>query len=458
MRPSGSARRRLAAACAVLATLLATVAVPCGAQPEPGGDGAASAKPGGILPVREYGGDLRARSYLAGDWGGARTALAERGIAIDLSFTQTFQAIVDGGRRETEEYGGKFETYTSLDLDRMGFVPGALVTMRTESRFGSSVNGDAGTILPVNDVMYFPLTDEIDDDIPITISELRYTQFLSPEIGVFVGKFTTLGGDFNEFAAGRGDTEFLNHAFLSASVTALTNPYSTLGGGLIWMPTERIALSSTIYQSTDSSMTTGFDNFDQGWTSTTAARGQYLIAGLPGGVMGSFAYAFDNSFVDFSEGFVDSGRSIAIPRSSDSWAVYFNAWQYLFVEEASDQPVDVTNGRIDRQGVGLFARGATADQDTNPVKWIVSGGISGRGVIPGRDRDTFGVGYAYNELREARFVSTILLDTAASRFEAYYDLAITPAAAWTFDVQYTDSLLKRLDPAVILGMRLRLQF
>jgi len=443
---------------AALATVVALIATPCLAQSEPPADGTPAAKPRGLLPIRDYGGDLWTRSHLTGDWGGARTSLAERGVAIDLGLTQTFHAIVDGGRRETEEYGGKFETFTSVDLDRMGLIPGALVTMRTESRYGGSVNGSAGTILPVNDVMYFPLTNELDDDIPIAISELRYMQFFSPQFGVFVGKFTTLGGDFNEFAAGRGDTEFVNHAFLSASVTALTNPYSTLGGGATWMPTTRIALTSSIYQATDSSTTTGFSNFDDGWTWTTSARSQYQIADLPGGVMGSFAYAFDNAFVDFSKRFVEAGGNVGIPKSSDSWSLYFNAWQYLFIEEASDQPIDVMNGRIDRQGVGLFARGATADKDTNPIKWIVSGGISGRGVIPWRDRDTFGAGYSYNELREARFISAILVDTAAARFEAYYNLAITPAAEWTFDVQYVDSVLKRTDPAVILGLRLRLQF
>jgi len=395
---------------------------------------------------------------LTGDWGGMRTDLASKGIQFNLSFTQTFQAIVDGGRDETEKYGGKFETYTSLDLDRMGLMRGALVTMRTESRYGDSVNGAAGTILPVNDVMYFPLTDELDEDILVALTELRYTQFLSPEFGVFLGKFTTLGGDFNEFAAGRGDTQFMSHGFLSASVTALMNPYSTLGAGVMWMPTNRIAVTSSIYQSTDSSTTTGFSNFDDGWTWTTAARFQYQFGDLPGGVMGSFAYAFDNSFINFNRQFINGDGSLSVPISSDTWCAYFNAWQYLHVEEPSDKPIDVMNGRIDRQGIGLFARAAIADKDTNPIEWIVSGGIGGKGVIPGRDHDTFGIGYSYNKLREARFVTGNIIDTTGSRFEAYYNLAITPAAELTFDVQVADSILSSVDPAVILGARLRLQF
>ena len=64
--------------------------------------------------------------------------------------------------------------------------------------------------------------------------------------------------------------------------------------------------------------------------------------------------------------------------SSDSWAVDWSGWQYLYVEGDS-RTVDPGNGRQDLQGVGLFARIGIADKDTNPIYWTVSAGLSGRG-------------------------------------------------------------------------------
>jgi porin len=158
----------------------------------------------GLLRIPAYGGDLAARSTLTGDWGGARTRLAERGVQLDLRFNQYVQGVTEGGRERDVEYGGNADALILLDLMRMGVVPGALVKLRLESRYGDSVNGIAGPLLPVNTDHYFPLTDELDEDLPIAITTLSWTQFLSEGFGVYFGKLDTLDGDPNEFASGRG--------------------------------------------------------------------------------------------------------------------------------------------------------------------------------------------------------------------------------------------------------------
>ena len=82
--------------------------------------------------------------------------------------------------------------------------------------------------------------------------------------GFFLGKIITLGGDVNEFAGGRGDTQFLSHSFLASSVTALMNPYSAPGAGIFWMPNEEVTVTSSIYTSNDASTSNGFDELDEG--------------------------------------------------------------------------------------------------------------------------------------------------------------------------------------------------
>ena len=168
-------------------------------------------------------------------------------------------------------------------------------------------------------------------------------------------------------------------------------------------------------------------------------------------------YGFDSEFVDFTGGFIGGG-GLQLPRTEDSWNVFWNGWQYLSVAPGSEERVDVMNGRTDRRGLGVFARAAVADRATNPVPWVVSGGLGGRGTLPGRADDTWGVGYAYSDVRSEPLVTGLLLDSATRRLELYYDLAFTPAAALTFDFQWADSIFAGVDPATILGLRLRLQF
>ncbi|MEY5032852.1 MAG: hypothetical protein RL354_1883, partial [Planctomycetota bacterium] len=375
----------------------------------------------------------------------------------DLSFTQLVQGVADGGAETGTRYGGKLDALINLDLDRMGAVPGGLVTIRTESRYGQSANSTAGTLLPVSDTMYFPLTSPADEDIAATVTELLYTQFLSKQAGLFAGKFTVLGADSNEFAGGRGDTQFLGHAFTSASVTSLFNPYSALGTGAFLMPTPELTISSSLYTSTDSSTTSGFDTLDDGLVWSSAIAWQYRLGELPGGVRATYQQAFDRNFVNFSGRFI-TRDGIAIPVDGNSWCAFANAWQYIAVEEAHTKPINVGDGRTDLQGVGIFLRAGAADPDTNPIEWIVSGGIAAKGLLPGRDLDTLGVGYAYSSTSDLPIVTSFVVNDTSSRFEAYYDLALTPAAELTLDVQVADSVLVAESTATVLGLRLRVDF
>ena len=167
--------------------------------------------------------------------------------------------------------------------------------------------------------------------------------------------------------------------------------------------------------------------------------------------------AFDREFADLS------GRLILPPGSGfktrdDSWSGFFNVWQYLSVEGAGSGPIDVNNGRTDREGFGLFARAGFADAGTNPIEWTVSGGIGAKGLFEGREHDTLGIGYAHSETSSLPILASFVLNDTANRFEAFYDLALTPGAELTFDVQVADSLVKSQNTATLLGVRLRLQF
>jgi porin len=301
----------------------------------------------GLLPIPDYSASFWKRGYLTGDWWGARTYLANKGVQIGVELNQYIQGVTNGGRDRTTAYGGTADYTVNLDLMRMGILPGALIKFRAESRFGSSVNGAAGPILPVNTDLLFPVTHTLDEDIPITVTDLNYTQFLSKYLGLFFGKIDTLDGDPNEFASGRGTTQFMNANLIFNPAMALRLPYSTLAAGLILMPIPPgpkggITITSSVMNTQDASTTSGFDDFDEGTSWTTEIDFQYRLGHLPGGMNVGGVYSFNQDFARLHSQLVfQPGEGLVVPKEHSTWAVFWSTWQYVFVEQPSNVSGDL---------------------------------------------------------------------------------------------------------------------
>jgi porin len=447
----------------VVMALLGGASIPALAQeqPAPAEGQPAPEKPAGLLPIPDYTGELGTRRFLLGDLGGSRTDLANAGVQFDINWNQYVQSVASGGRDNATRYAGTLDYNASFDLMRLGVIDYGFVKMRAETLYGDSVNAPAGAILPVNTDLFFPLTDDIDGHVPFSITSLYWTQMLAPKFGFVIGKLDTLDGDANEFASGRGTSQFLNANFLFNAATALRLPYSTLGGGVFWMPCSRFSLTSTVINTADSSTTTGFEDFGDGTTWTTEAKGQYTLGELPGGVNVGFLYSFDQEFAKLDDRFVfQPGEGLVIPTTDDTWAVYLSGWQYLCVQDAGPggRPINPGDGVPDHKGLGLYWRAGFADEDTNPVEWSLSGGLGGRGIIPSRDLDVFGVGYYYTKLQPELVSGIPGIRDHAQGVEAFYNVAITPATHLTLDVQAVQSTTDTTETAIVLGMRLGLQF
>jgi porin len=422
---------------------------------------AAPAERTGILPIPDYGGPLADRAYLTGDWNGARAALAEdAGIQLDMAWTQYVHGLVDGGRDTKTVYGGTFDTHLRLDLMQMGVMPGALVDIRGLSRYGEFIGPESAQLLPVNTNAVIPETTPLYDDYGMAITALTYIQFLSEHFGMLVGKIDTFDGDQNEFATGRGSTQFMNYNFVFAAPTAIV-PASTLGAGVLLLPSKELTISSVVLNANNTSSTVGFDEIDGG-ISATEARFQYRLGELPGGINGIFIYFFNADFAEFDGKLsFDRGVGLAPATEDESWMTVLSGWQYLYTEETpGEEPLDLTNGRPDLQGFGLFGRLAFADEDTNPWKFTISAGVGGRGIIPNRDDDIFGVGYYYADIDPRRFTGIVAneFEDSEQGIEAFYSMAITPAVHLTADIQWLDTPFKDQDDSALLGLRLRTEF
>jgi porin len=110
----------------------------------------------------------------------------------------------------------------------MGLWPGGFLTLQLEGNWSDAVNPNTGALMPANSSQLYPWPTGDN----FNVSELSYAQFLSHYFGVQLGKLETISaGDSNEFAHGRGETQFFNLAFNLNPILAFTVPYSTLGAG-----------------------------------------------------------------------------------------------------------------------------------------------------------------------------------------------------------------------------------
>lgn len=426
-----------------------------------------------ILPNPDYSGDIKSRSTLTGDWGGQRNELAKKGFHVELSTVVTYQNLFEGGFDENDNAIGSTDLVLQLDTHKAGLWPGGLFKLRAETRYGNGINKDVGALSPVNNDSLFPIeVDHFSEEV-LGITELTFMQFFSEKMGIIVGLLNTLDGDANELAGSmRDNSHFLNASFQYSQLEGATVPSVTLGGGLIFLPNERIVGKLLVMHTEESSLNDPFET-DDGITIATEWTLHHKLFALPGRQTFGVLYGFDGKYTTVG----NNPRSLitnlvtgqGLPSEDESWAVYYNAHQYVKWEN-------------DR-GWGLFARAGISDDDTNIIDWNVALGIGGKGVFQSRPNDTFGIGYYHLELAEGPIQK--LLDIGnEDGLEAWYNFAVTPWLGITADIQVINtsigqplsSLIPILGPggllpvatglstipesetAYIAGLRLRIEF
>jgi len=385
---------------------------------------------------------------MTGDWGGARTELAEKGITLDIDVTQVFQNNMHGGKNTNNavRYSGSSVIELKLDTGKMGLWPGGSFTFLADALWGGGIDRKVGALIPTNFNAALPGSAEpgfgFDEGCRFMLSEFFYTQVL------FEGKLILLGGklwgarafDTNVFANNHR-TQFMNTALRNNVVIPNFLPYTTLGVGAIVNPTDWLSIITAVADTDGRAKTTGFETAFHGDTNTTVIH-EWAFKVKPFGLPGNQRIGFIWSSKDFdridpNEPF-DSTGTLAIKLlgmdlasevvntlatfddGGDNVAIYYNFDQYLYTE--ADDPC---------QGIGLFGRFGWARQDVNPVAHFYSIGVGGQGVIPTRDCDTFGIGYYYADLSN----QLPSLFHSEQGVECYYSIQIAPWLHVTPDLQ-----------------------
>jgi porin len=265
----------------------------------------------------------------------------------------------------------------------------------------------------------------------------------------------------------------MNMAFNVNPLVAFTVPYSTLGTGVIVLPTKdpnEAVVSLFLMSATGNPTNSGFGDLNDN-NLLVAAEGRLRtdFFGLTGHQL--FGTTFSNKkFTSIDQRLDrDTIENGALKAEKGSWNIYYNFDQYLYEPKKG----------VDR-GVGVFTRFGVADGNPNFMKFFASFGVGGKGMFESRPNDKFGLGYYFmnvsNPTIQGPFQTTKLLRDEYG-FEAFYNIAITPWLLLTPDLQVIrgaqkDKLtlvqgplgvLPRIDKnsigtATVLGLRLQVLF
>jgi porin len=442
--------------------------------------GPASAQPVEIPAT--WGGDFWSRPRLTGNWGGLRDELGKKGVVFDVDLLLTPQWVMTGGRDTSAKFWGNADYTLNVDTGKLGLWPGGFLKVFADSSFGNSVLGDSGALVPVNTPALLPTPNA-----PTTaLMHATFTQFLSPKFGLLAGKIFTLDANAGEFA-GNYRSQFLNAGLVFPMNLALV-PISAFGGGIVVLPWEDVVLSALVL---DPSGTPTNNDLSEAFQDGVMVLGSGKVTIKPFGLVGhqSVGYMWSNkerfSLIQdpsnlarllLTERFPRLGNpgpilerilerffpQLLVPvqpanRENSTWAMFYNFDQYLW------QP-----GNDPKRDIGVFFTFGAADGNTNPIKYIYSMGIGGNGVVPGRPRDSFGLGWARTDF-SGNFVPLLRqqLDLGLNHedaIEMYYNVSVTPWLNATLDLQIIDSGLKKtldssgnlkdVNTAVVAGLRL----
>jgi porin len=140
--------------------------------------------------------------------------------------------------------------------------------------------------------------------------------------------------------------------------------------------------------------------------------------------------------------------------------VYYNFDQYLW-----------NPGNDPKRGLGVFFRFGVSDGQANPIKYHFNLGVGGKGVIPGREQDTFGIGWSRLQFSE-NFVPFLRKNLGVGlrhedAFELFYNVALAGWLKITLDLQVIEpgikktlsgGSLKGVNTAVVPGLRVKMDF
>ena len=421
-------------------------------------------------------GDLLERSYLTDNWAGdgLRDKLVESGVYFDVAMTQFYGGNVYGGTQTRGNYFGSLDLMTNLDTAKLsnGVWPGATVFLHGEVAWGRDIGNhqsnerSVGALIPTN---YDATMPNATNTGQFDLSEYYLVQSLSPEFSLWIGQMNGAGLiDGNQFANSEKH-QFMNTALVDNPVVGPFAHYTAFTAAAVWLPTTEHVFIAGVMDANGKVTQTVASTYNPDETVFVGSYGWLPeFDGKPGRYQIVGAYT-NKDFPSYAVGdrlslIGELVGLVPLKEKTDNYVTIITADQYVYVKDKA-------------QGIGWgpFFRFGWSPKNRNAIDQFYSLGIGGRGLlIPGRDLDFWGIGWAGTHLSSdlRRDLQDLGLKRPRSfehAIEAFYNIELTGWAHLTLDTQFivnpigarvvsTGNSVKDQDFAFTLGSRLQLDF
>jgi porin len=312
--------------------------------------------------------------------GSPKEALRQRGINLDLWWTQFYQGLARGDGNKDWQYGGKDDIIATFDMSRIfGLWSGLSVNVHQELLYGEDANAQGdGTLFPINTAMGFPRLGGFDQDTSIVI-----TQRFGDCATLSFGKFNMLDPASRRPLVGGGGLDTFQHIGVAAPISGVTPPY--LLGASLSLPTKPVSFSLMIYDPRNAQDFDVIKNpFEDGVTFSLTGTLPTKAGDLDGShsLRGVYSTQEGVNLKDIPQLVLPPELRDDVGTKQGYWYVSYSFHQNLWQD--SKDP---------KKAWGLFGEAALSDGNPNPVlgHWYL--GVGGNSFLAGRDKDLWGVVY-----------------------------------------------------------------
>jgi porin len=383
--------------------------------------------------------DWFTRSYLSGDWMGARTSLEDNGVNLDIRHTSFYQGLVSGRGNKDFRYGGKFDVFINFDFDKMGFWEGGGFRSHIEYSHGDLATNLGGTLFSTNTALYWP----VGAPEKVIATSLNFTQKIGERSSIAVGKFNPVDVYASHgFYGGWGIDRFMNTVLVAPPSGLIPVVFMGALATVHGDPTSWTFIVADPNDRTDDYFPG--DLFEDGVLLAANATREIKLAGRKTtfGITGLYSTA---EGVDYSS---IGGGLVETTSKSGAWNINIQ-----FTHNIQE------NGGSPEAAWGFYLKAGVADGNPNYVKSSVIAGVGGNALFFGRPQDSFGVGFFYYDLSDVLkdTINPVAVIGDESAFEAFYNFEVTPWFYLGPDIQYVKPARERFSRAWVVGLRMQIR-
>ena len=399
--------------------------------------------------------------HMAGDWGGFRTWLEDRGITSTATFVTDVLGNPTGGERHGVRETDNFGLEITIDMDRLAGWPG--------SRFHVSFSGRSGTSLTTEDIGNVFEVAQVCCGHTYRLVDVSLDQsLLDDAFNVWIGRIAA--GD--DFLASPLYTNFVQSGFngnpagILFDVPISIYPVATWGARVRVTPVKSVYVMAGAYNGDPTLGKNGKHGVDWSMRGPLFAIGEigYRLNQEPGatGLPGNYKLGGFYQGGDFPDFLRDPQGGVAVLSGLPPRVHHGNGGFYFLLDQMVYRP----GGPESQRGLTPFVSLIfSPDQSINTMPFFANGGLVYRGPFSSRPRDAAAFGVLYGEFsrqlqRSQRDAQRIGAGPAPQRYELALELTyIIQATGWLQvqpDLQYivNPGGTGKINGALVIGFQL----